>query len=343
MGRPAYFHHPSSLRHDTGAHPERIARIEAIETVLEPLGWAGFEPRLAPAVAAADLAAIHPDEYVAGLAAFAAAGGGPLDADTVMSAGSFEAACHAAGGAVALVDGLLDGAFPTGFVGTRPPGHHAEASRAMGFCLFGNVAIAARHALDVRGCERVLILDWDVHHGNGTSDAFHATDAVLFVSIHQWPLYPGTGAAADLGDGPGTGFTVNLPVPAGSGDEVFCSHVEHVVGALGRAYAPDLVLVSAGYDAHAADPLGGCRVTTDGFEQMARSVRRLAADLGVPVGGVLEGGYDLAALAESVALTLGALAAPPAAPASVPVHPLSAAAAQRLAPWWPQLEPLGPR
>jgi acetoin utilization deacetylase AcuC-like enzyme len=340
VGRPAYFHHPSSRRHDTGAHPERIARIDAIETVLEPLEWAGFERVLAPAVDPADLAAVHTDEYVAGLAAFAAAGGGALDLDTVMSPGSFEAAAHAAGGAVAMVDALLAGDIPVGFVGARPPGHHAEAARAMGFCLFNNVAIAARHALGAGGCRRVLILDWDVHHGNGTSDAFHATDEVLFVSIHQWPLYPGTGAASDLGDGPGTGYTVNLPVPAGSGDDVFCSHVDHLVRGLALACAPDLVLVSAGYDAHVQDPLAGCAVTTTGFERMARSVRRLADELGVPLGVVLEGGYDLEALAESVALTLGAIRGGARPDPGSAVHPLTGAAAQRLAPWWPSLEPL---
>lgn len=341
MAAPAYIRHESSRRHDTGSHPERIARIDAIEGLLASVDWLGYDVVQAPAVATADLAAIHADAYVADLAAMAARGGGALDLDTVVSAGSFEAACHAAGGAVALVDLLLAGAAPVGFVGARPPGHHATAARGMGFCLFNNIAIAARHALDRGGCERVLILDWDVHHGNGTSDAFHATDAVLFVSIHQRPLYPGTGAAADVGSGDGAGFTVNLPVPAGSGDAVFRSHVEHLAGALARAYRPGLILVSAGYDAHRADPLAGCTVTTDGYGAMAAAMRQVADDLGVPLGLVLEGGYDLEALAASVAATLSTAAAGAApALAAVPVDPLTAAAAQRLVPWWPDLEGL---
>ena len=214
--------------------------------------------------------------------------------DTVVSPGSFEAALHAAGGAIAMVDALLgaEGA-PAAASLHRPPGHHAEAARAMGFCLFDNVAIGAQHALDAHGARRVMIVDWDVHHGNGTNAIFHERDDVLFCSIHQWPLYPGTGAASDVGRGAGEGFTVNLPVPGGSGDDVFVSHLEHVVAPLARAYAPDLLLVSAGYDAHADDPLAGCVVTDAGYVAMAASVRAVADGLGIPLGIVLEGGYDL--------------------------------------------------
>src|SRR5205085_1529038 len=162
---------------------------------------------------------------------------------------------HAAGGAVRLVDMLLDGAVPTGFSVHRPPGHHATRDRAMGFCLFNNVAVATQHALDRRGLERVLVFDWDVHHGNGTNDIFHASDQVLFISIHQSPLYPGTGPARDAGSGAGEGFTVNLPVPPGSGDALYQSLVEHVVRPLAAAFEPQLILISAGYDAHREDPL----------------------------------------------------------------------------------------
>jgi acetoin utilization deacetylase AcuC-like enzyme len=221
----------------------------------------------------------------------------------------------------------------------RPPGHHAEPAKAMGFCLFDNIAVGAQHALDAHGARRVMIFDWDVHHGNGTNAIFHARDDVLFCSIHQSPLYPGTGPASDAGSGSGEGFTVNLPVPGGSGDDVFLSHVAHVVVALARAYAPDLVLVSAGYDAHAEDPLATCTVTDGGFAGMAAHMRALADELAVPLGIVLEGGYELAALSRSLVATLEVVGAPaPAAPPAVAVHPLARRALERLAGnGWPAL------
>jgi acetoin utilization deacetylase AcuC-like enzyme len=337
VAAPVYLHHPSSLEHDTGAHPERIARIPAIERELERRDWLGYERELAPPADPAQLHAVHPPAYVEAIEALSAAGGGAIDADTVTSAGSYEAALHAAGGAATLVDRLLTGAAPTGFSGTRPPGHHAEPARAMGFCLFNNVAVAARHALDAHGAERVLVVDWDVHHGNGTNDIFHATPEVLFVSIHESPLYPGTGPASDVGSGEGTGYTVNLPVPHSSGDETFCSLVEHVVLPLARAYEPRLVLISAGYDAHAGDPLATCEVTDAGYATMTGSLRRLAAELDVPLGIVLEGGYELGALARSVAATLEVAAGEPGGAPELARHPLATDALGRLAQWWPML------
>jgi acetoin utilization deacetylase AcuC-like enzyme len=208
----------------------------------------------------------------------------------------------------------------------------------MGFCLFANAAIAARHALDAHAAQRVFILDWDVHHGNGTNDIFHASPEVLFVSIHESPLYPGTGPESDVGSGEGRGFTVNMPVPGRSADDRWCSLVEHVAVPLARAFEPGLVLVSAGYDAHAADPLATCTVTEAGFALMAGSVRRVAAELDVPLGFVLEGGYDLRALARSVAATLEVVGAPEPPPAvDLPRHPAAAEAAARLEQFWPAL------
>ncbi len=220
--------HPSSLQHDTGGHPERAARIIAIERELAARDWLGFERVSSPEVERDVLTAVHPEAYVATIERTAASGGGALDADTVISPGSFEAALHAAGGAVRMIELLLDGEAAYAFSAHRPPGHHATPTRAMGFCVFNNVAVAARFALDRRGLERVMILDWDVHHGNGTNDIFHTSDRVLFVSLHQSPLYPGTGPAGDVGAGPGEGFTVNLPVSPGTGDEEYLSLVEHV-------------------------------------------------------------------------------------------------------------------
>jgi acetoin utilization deacetylase AcuC-like enzyme len=240
-----------------------------------------------------------------------------------------------------MVDELLAGGPGSAAVGAslhRPPGHHAEPARAMGFCLFNNVAVAARHALDAYGLARVLVLDWDVHHGNGTNDVFHGDPGVLFCSIHESPLYPGTGPASDVGSGAGEGYTVNMPVPGGSGDEVYCSLVEHVVVPLARAYRPELVLVSAGFDAHAEDPLASCLVTDEGFAAMAGTVRTLAGELSVPLGIVLEGGYALGALARSVVATLSVVSGDGWAGGvgSAP-HPLAGEALARLERYWPGL------
>ena len=338
MDRPVLWRHPSSREHDTGAHPERIERIVAIERALEARDWLGWEVRDSPAVSDEALHAVHPRAHVAGIEALCAAGGGAIDLDTVVSEGSLRAARHGAGGAQALVDELLGAGARTGASVHRPPGHHATRDRAMGFCLLNNVAIGAQHALDRWDAGRVLILDFDVHHGNGTNDIFHRDPRVLFVSIHESPLYPGTGPESDTGAGAGEGFTVNLPVPGGSGDETFVSLVEHVAVPLARAYAPGLVLISAGFDAHAHDPLAGCRVTTAGYAAMVASVRRVAEELGVPVGLVLEGGYDLGVLAEALTASLEVLGAAGAPAATeVAVHPLARRASERLAERWPAL------
>lgn len=323
MAPPVLFQHASSLDHDPGPHPEQPARMVAIERALDERSWLGYERRTSPAATRDLLHAVHPPRLVDGIEALCAAGGGAIDADTIVSEGSWTAALHAAGGAAAMVDALVSGETALGASLHRPPGHHAEVQRAMGFCLFNNVAVAARRARDEHGVGRVLVLDWDVHHGNGTQDVFYATDDVLFCSIHEWPLYPGTGRASEIGEGEGAGHTVNLPVPCGSGDDVFASLVAHVVVPAAREYAPELILVSAGYDAHAEDPLAGCRVSDAGFATMAASVAALGAELAVPVGVVLEGGYALGALARGVATTLEALAAPAPAAPDVAVHDLA--------------------
>jgi acetoin utilization deacetylase AcuC-like enzyme len=339
--RPVFLSHPSSLEHHTGPHPEQPARITAIHGELARHDYFGFERVTSPPVERAVLERVHPPAYVESIARAAARGGAQLDLDTVMSAGSFEAALHAAGGAVRLTELLVSGAALSGFSAHRPPGHHAPGARAMGFCLFNNVAVAARHAIDSLGCSRVLILDWDVHHGNGTNDIFHDSAEVLFVSIHQWPLYPGTGPASDVGSGDGTGFTVNLPVGRGSGDDVFVPLVADLAVPLALAYEPQLILVSAGYDAHREDPLGECAVTDEGFAAMTRLVRDVGGRLGAPVGFVLEGGYALDALGRSVAATLEASVSDAAATSGVDgpggVSGLALEARQRLAGWWPAL------
>jgi acetoin utilization deacetylase AcuC-like enzyme len=335
MSAPIYFRSDTSLEHDTGPHPEGPGRIPAIEAELERRDWLGFERREAPAVDLDVLHAVHPREYVDEVRAMSERGGGSFDADTVASPGSYDAALHAAGGACALVDALVAGDAPTGFCGLRPPGHHAEHARAMGFCLFNNVAVAAQHAVDRHGLERVLILDWDVHHGNGTNDIFYERRDVLFASIHQWPLYPGTGQLCDTGVGDGEGFSMNLPVPSGSGDATWLPLVEHVVVPAARAYEPQLILVSAGYDAHRDDPLATCRLTEESFAAMSRWVVSLAGELGVPFGAVLEGGYDLAALAGSVAATLEVMGAGDGDVRSTEADALTQQAASHFSRWWP--------
>jgi acetoin utilization deacetylase AcuC-like enzyme len=332
MPAPLFFRHPASLGHETGAHPERADRIRAVEAELERRGWLGWERRDAPEVDLDRVLAVHPQSHIDAVRETSARGGA-FDLDTPASPGSWEAALHSSGGACAMVEALLSGEAPVGFSALRPPGHHAEPARAMGFCLFNNVAVAARHALDGLGADRIFILDWDVHHGNGTNAIFHASPEVLFASLHQWPFYPGTGALSDAGEGEGQGFSINLPVPAGAGEGVWLSLVEHIVIPAAREYRPDLVLVSAGYDAHRADPLADCRLETSSYADLARTVRALADDLGVPAGAVLEGGYDLDALASSVAATMEALAAG-GEPRSVEPDDLTRAAAEQVSRYW---------
>ena len=298
-----FFSHPSSLEHDTGpGHPERVERMQAIDAELQRRDWLGYERREAPAATPGQLLAVHPQEYIDAVRETSARAGA-FDLDTPSSLGSWEAALRAAGGACALVETLLGGGERVGFSALRPPGHHAERERAMGFCLFANISIAARHALSSLGAERVLVVDWDVHHGNGTNAIFHDSPEVLFVSLHQYPFYPGTGPLSDAGAGAGEGYSINLPVPGGADEGLFCGLVEHVVLPAARAYDPDLVLVSAGFDAHRDDPVGGCALATTSFAELTRQLLTLDK----PVGCVLEGGYDLDALAGSTAATMEAL------------------------------------
>lgn len=315
--------HESSLLHDVGPHPEQPARISAIAEALRSAPPAAFELRESPPCSRVQLELVHPASHVEAIEELCRAGGGRIDADTAVNAHSHLAASHAAGGACALVDELLAGGAVVGASLHRPPGHHAESARAMGFCLYNSVAVAARHARDAHGAGRVLIVDWDVHHGNGTEEIFLATDEVLYASIHQFPLYPGTGEHDQTGVGRGDGFTLNMPVPEGSGDADFVSLVAHVVVPRARLYRPELILISAGFDAHSDDPLAGCEVSERGFAQMAAHLRCLGEELGVPIGLVLEGGYDLGALARSLLATLDALGEPGA---PVPETPIAAVA-----------------
>jgi acetoin utilization deacetylase AcuC-like enzyme len=306
-----YFSHATSLEHDPRAlmpgHPDTPARLAAIERLLGPEDWLGWQRRDAPAASERWLELVHEPAQIAQVKRLAEAGGGAIDLDTVVGEASYRAALHAAGGACAMVAALLGGEAGLGFSAMRPPGHHAEPARAMGFCLFNSAAVAAALAIAELGVRRVLILDWDVHHGNGTAAAFAERADVLYASIHQQGIYPGTGALSDSGAGAGAGYTLNLPVPGGSREEEWVSLVEHVVLPAARAFEPQLVLISAGFDAHRADPLAGCELQASSFGELARHVRAFARELQIPIGVVLEGGYEPVALADSVRETLLAL------------------------------------
>ncbi len=305
------FEHPGSRDYDPRAHiaehPDTPERIDAIDAALAAVDWLGWERRVAPMVTRAELEAVHDADLVDTIEQLVGGGGGSIDDDTHVDAAGFRAARHAGGAACAMVRALMAGETRTAFAAVRPAGHHAERARAMGFCLFNNVAVAAQLAIDHLGVRRVFILDWDVHHGNGTAEIFRRRDDVLYASIHQANTFPHSGPLRDAGSGAGLGYTINLPVPAGSDGERWLSLLEHVVLPAATAFRPELVLISAGFDAHRADPLGGCRLESSDFARMARHVRDLAQCADAPIGGVLEGGYDPPALAESLIETMRAL------------------------------------
>ncbi len=304
----AVFTSPVFRGHNTGNHVERAARMTAIDRELERRGLLADRPHHAfgPATDARILA-VHTPAHLAALEVFAEEGGGWIDNDTVMRSDSLDVARLAAGAGIAAVDGLIDGAFRRAIVLARPPGHHATPDRAMGFCLLNTVAIAAAHARD-RGIERVAIIDWDVHHGNGTQDIFYEDGAVLYCSLHQWPLYPGTGWVTETGRGEGFGCTINVPLPAGTrGDAFLAAFRERVVPVI-DIFQPDLLLVSAGYDAHEDDPIGGLLLDDAAYDNLAREAIALADRwCGGRVGFILEGGYDVDALGRCVANTIEVL------------------------------------
>jgi acetoin utilization deacetylase AcuC-like enzyme len=327
------------LEHDPRAdlpeHPDTPERLLAIEQALTAQNWLGWELRETPPAQETQLELIHSARHVQRIKELSLAGGGAIDPDTFVGEPSFRAALHAAGGACEMARALMGGEAPLGFCGVRPSGHHAEADRAMGFCLFNNVAVAAEFAIRELGAQRVLILDWDVHHGNGTAEAFRYRPDVLFASIHQSGIYPGTGALSDVGSGPGEGYTINLPVPPGSEEDLWLSLLEHIVLPAGRAFEPELVLISAGFDAHCEDPLANCRLEAASFAEMSRHVRELANQLEVPLGAVLEGGYEPVALAQSVLETLGALSEDEPAHSAAPEPLLTSRAASHIGHYWP--------
>ena len=294
----------------SGRHVNFTAAVEAPERF--PAALAGVreaehaglpvERRSCEPASYETLSAVHAPSYLRRLERISTAGGGVLNLDTSLGPDSWEAATRASGAAVSAVDSALSG--ESAFAVARPPGHHAGASTGMGFCLLNHVAVAARHALS-RGVGRVAVLDWDVHHGNGTQDLFYPDPDVLYLSIHQSPFYPGTGSTREVGEGRGVGYTANVPVPRGSGEEAFAAAFGRIFAPLLREYRPELLLVSAGYDAHADDPLGGLNLNSGSYERLAGELATLADSLGTaPLALVLEGGYSLSALTSSVVATI---------------------------------------
>jgi acetoin utilization deacetylase AcuC-like enzyme len=300
--RVGLYDHPAFREHDSGAgHPERAARLDAVRRGLRDAGLESRLQLLAPRAASRDeLSAVHSAAHIDRVAATEGRTV-RFDPDTQAGPRSYAAALLSAGAVVDAVDRVLAGEMDRAFCAVRPPGHHAEADRAMGFCLFNNVAVGAARAL-AAGLERVAVIDFDVHHGNGTQDIFYGDPRVLYVSSHAYPFYPGTGGVDDVGEGQGTGFTVNLPLPGTMGDAEYGRIYREIVEPVVRAYDPELVLVSVGFDPHRDDPLAGMAVTERGFARIAGSC--LAGASGAAKGRgvfVLEGGYDLDGIAASTA------------------------------------------
>lgn len=294
--------------HDPGSgHPECPERLQSIDERLDASGLALhlLEPR---AATREECVRVHTADYLDRIDAVRGRRVA-LDPDTRTSEGSHEAAMLAAGSAIDLVQGVADGKLSPGLALVRPPGHHATSSRAMGFCLINHVAVAARALIDSGRAERVAIYDFDVHHGNGTEEIFYQDDQVLYLSTHQWPFYPGTGKAEAVGRGRGEGFTVNVPLPAGTGDEALLRVSEELLFPKVERFEPDFILLSAGFDPYELDPIGGFSVTVEGFRTLAGRWRELAEKrCQGRIAGVLEGGYHLEGLASSVVAVLEAWA-----------------------------------
>jgi acetoin utilization deacetylase AcuC-like enzyme len=297
--------HAAYLDHLTGeGHPERPARLSAVLAGAQDAGVAdGLVPLEPIAATREQVERVHPCAYVDHLEAVCRAGGGHLDPDTRASAGSWDAALLAAGAGITAVEALRRGGSDAAFCAVRPPGHHATPTHAMGFCLLSNVAIVAAHLAD--SGERVAIIDYDAHHGNGTQDAFYTDPRVLYVSLHQWPLYPGTGRIDEVGDDAGYGTTLNVPMPPGANGTAYTAALDELILPVVSRFAPTWLIISAGFDAHAADPITDLGLSSGDYGRLTAGLMQLA-----PPGRrivMLEGGYDLGALRDSTAATLGAL------------------------------------
>lgn len=308
MPRTAIVTDPVFLKHEPGPyHPENPQRIKTLLDLAGEVAAGGDRFELLPLRTAvqAELELCHGADYIDLVRSTSGHNRFALDGDTVTCRDSFDVALMAVGGFLQMLDAVAASDYGNGFTMARPPGHHALRNRGMGFCLFNTVAIGARYLQEKHGARRVAIMDWDVHHGNGSQDAFYDDPSVLFLSTHQYPYYPGTGAAAEVGSGRGEGYTVNVPLPAGCGDAEYLAVFRDIIVPAIEGYEPDWLLVSAGFDSHRDDPLGAMGVTERGFSVMANALLELARKhSGGKIAFLLEGGYDLAALRNSVATVL---------------------------------------
>jgi acetoin utilization deacetylase AcuC-like enzyme len=309
MRRSAILIDREFLKHMPGrGHPERPERLRVLLDLAETLDPARFQLLPPRAASRSEITLCHDPEYVHLVESTASQSQYALDGDTITSPESFAVASLATGGFLRMLDSVAAGESANGFAIVRPPGHHALRNRAMGFCLFNTIAVGAQYLKTAHGAKRIAIVDWDVHHGNGTQEAFYDDPSVLFVSAHQYPFYPGTGGIAEVGVKEGTGFTINIPLPAGCGDAEYLRVFRDVVIPFIERFGPQWILVSAGFDPHRQDPLAGMNVTEVGFSQMARAMLQLAeVHCGGKIGFLLEGGYDLTALRSSVAGVLETL------------------------------------
>lgn len=299
MKKVGYFYNPIYLQHRTPkGHPERLERVEVIDNAVSNIeGLIHLQPRRATAT---DIAMVHDTYYPQEIMDLCSAGGTQLDPDTYCSIKSYEAATYAVGAGLEAVDKIKEGVIERAFCNVRPPGHHAEYSKAMGFCIFNNIAITARYA-QKQEYEKVFIVDFDVHHGNGTQKAFYEDDTVFYFSTHEYPFYPGTGSREEKGAGKGYGYTYNVPLPAGTGDEKYEEIYSEILPELVNKFNPDIILVSAGYDLHKDDPLAYMEVSTEGIGKIVENILKTKD---VPYIFMLEGGYNLSALAESAKITI---------------------------------------
>jgi acetoin utilization deacetylase AcuC-like enzyme len=310
MSKIGHVFDPRYLLHQPGAsHPERPERLTAIEEMIEKSHLKEKLRHIAARRAEAEeIALVHDRHYIDAVARTSEMSGVYLDGDTFASPGSYEAALLAAGGVLEAVDRVMAGDCQKAFAMVRPPGHHAESRYAMGFCLFNNVGVAAEYLVKKYRCKRIAVVDFDVHHGNATQHMFYDRPDVFYLSTHRYPFYPGTGAAEERGTGAGKGYTLNVPMAAGGGDEDYREAFEEKLIPALREYRPEVLLVSAGFDAHRLDPLGGMRVTEAGFGAMTERLAEVAGDFcGGKAVFTLEGGYDLQALAGSVKRVLEVL------------------------------------
>jgi acetoin utilization deacetylase AcuC-like enzyme len=300
---------PIYLKHDTGQHVENAGRLEDIMAHLKRSGIIEKLVQIKPRPATIEeVGLVHPQQHISHIQEVSHKGGGWLDADTVVSADSYEVALYAAGGTITATDAVIKGKVSSAFALVRPPGHHAIPEQAMGFCLFNNAAIAAKYARSAHKLERILIIDFDVHHGNGTQAVFYDSPDVLYASTHEYPFYPGTGSIAETGRNAGQGTTVNIPLPAGCGDTEYLLVFEQVIAPVARRFKPQLILVSAGYDLHWADPIALMQATVTGIAGIVEVIKSLANELcDGRLVFTLEGGYNNAALSTSINATLDVL------------------------------------